>query len=34
MISDIKDRPDLAMVTNFAYGARVGYWRIADLLDS
>jgi allantoinase len=33
MISDIKDRPDLAMVTNFAYGARVGYWRIADLLD-
>ena len=22
------------MVTNFAYGARVGYWRIVDLLDS
>jgi hypothetical protein len=34
MISEIKDGPDIAMLTNFAYGSRVGYWRIADLLDS
>jgi allantoinase len=33
MVQAVEGVPDLAMVTNFAYGARVGYWRIADLLD-
>ena len=34
MVNEVKGLPDTAMVTNFAYGARVGYWRIVDLLDS
>ena len=33
MVNEVKGLPDTAM-TNFAYEARVGYWRIVDLLDS
>ncbi|MEO8005525.1 MAG: polysaccharide deacetylase family protein [Betaproteobacteria bacterium] len=33
IISDVKGAPNLHMLTNFAYGSRVGYWRIADTLE-
>ena len=32
MLQEVKGVPNLQMTANFTYGARVGYWRIADLL--
>lgn len=33
IISDVAGVPNLHMLTNFSYGARAGYWRIAEMLD-
>jgi peptidoglycan/xylan/chitin deacetylase (PgdA/CDA1 family) len=33
MVQEVKGLPDYGMTGNFTYGARAGYWRIADLLD-
>jgi peptidoglycan/xylan/chitin deacetylase (PgdA/CDA1 family) len=33
-IAEVRGVPNLGMTCNFNYGPRVGYWRIADLIDS
>jgi len=33
MLSSVQDVVNLSMASNFAYGARAGYWRVADMLD-
>lgn len=33
VVEEVRDVPDRCMESHFEYGARAGYWRIADLLD-
>lgn len=33
VVEEVEGAPDLCMESHFEYGARAGYWRIADMLD-